>query len=133
MLWLYAHLPLTLTLTALGVGMAQGIGAQKSYADPIEHVTVSLCLGATLINLAALRLISHYGTEKRLRADASVRALLIGAALSVASVRLPLTTTPFEALTLCICAVAAFVLHRDPGTKALANAQESLSEELTEG
>lgn len=131
-IWLYAHLPLTLALTALGVGMGHGIAAEGHEADNHERVTVALSLVVVFINLAVLRLISRHATGFN-RLDRTSAGLLLTAGVMLLTIWLPLGTLPFEALTLVLCGLCMLAFKFDPATHKLMTTQEAVITEVMEG
>ncbi|GAA4022914.1 low temperature requirement protein A [Deinococcus rubellus] len=128
LLWLYTHLPLTLALTALGVGIGHGIANQGPEADQHERVIVALSLTTIFLNLAALRLVTQHALGK-LRMDLSIWALLLGGAAMLGLMFVPLGTLPYQAATLAVCGLALLAVWRDPARQFLSRTEEAVAEE----
>ena len=127
--WLYAHLPLTLALTVLGVGIGHGISGEGEEADQHERVTVALSLTAIFLNLAVLRLITQYAL-RRLHPDRSILALLVGSAVMLGLMFVPLETLPYQAATLTVCGLTLLMFWRDPARRQLAQTEAAVAGEL---
>ena len=128
LLWLYTHLPLTLALTALGVGIGHGIASEGPEADQHERVIVALSLTAIFLNLAALRAVTQHALGK-LRMDLSIWALLLGSAAMLGLMFAPLATLPYQAATLVVCGLALLAVWRDPARRFLSRTEAAVAEE----
>ncbi|AWN23395.1 low temperature requirement A [Deinococcus irradiatisoli] len=128
LIWLYTHLPLMLALTALGVGIGEGLAGESRAADQHERLTVALSLCAVFLNLAALRAVTRHALAQPLL-DRSVLALLIGAAAMLGLMLAPLGTLPYQGATLGVCSLTLLVFWRDPTRRRLAELEEDVAEE----
>ncbi|WP_185974638.1 low temperature requirement protein A [Deinococcus detaillensis] len=129
LVWLYSHLPLTLALTALGVGIGHGIAHGGKEANQVERITVGLSLTAIFVNLATLRFVTQHALGK-LRMDLSVWALIFGSAAMLGLMFAPLRTLPYQAATLAVCGAALIAVWRDPARRFLSRTEEAVAEEI---
>ncbi len=126
--WLYTHLPLMLALTALGVGIGEGLAAEGQVADQRERLTVALSLSVIFLNLAALRALTRRTLERPLL-DRSVAALLIGSTAMLGLIFAPIGTLPYQSATLGICGLTLLVFWRDPTRRLLVRVEQDVAEE----
>lgn len=129
--WLYAHLPLTISILMLGVGFGHGIGQDDPHHDQLNLTLVSWSLAAVFVSLALVR----YTASRLTRApslDRPTAALLLGAALSLALAASHMNTLPLHAATAAVAAAVAFVTARDASTQRLGKLEENLLEEHLE-
>lgn len=129
LVWLYSHLPLTLALTALGVGIGHGSTHEGKEADQIERIIVALSLTAIFVNLATLRLVTQHALGK-LRMDLSIWALLLGSVAMLGLMFAPLGTLPYQAATLAVCGAALIAVWRDPARRFLSRTEQAVAEEI---
>lgn len=132
--WLYAHLPLNLAITALGVGLGHGIAVTGAKADEHERQVVAVALSLIFLNLAALRLLTRYALGQlglgRVLRDRSVWAMSLGTLAVILLVYAPLSTLEHQASVLAVCGLALLVFWRDPARQRIGETQEAVAQEL---
>jgi low temperature requirement protein LtrA len=134
LVWLYAHLPLNLAITALGVGLGHGIAVENAKADQHEREVVAVSLSLVFLNLAALRLLTRHALSqldlRRALRDRSVWAMSLGTLAVTALVYAPLSTLGHQAAVLAVCALALLMFWNDPVRGRIGETQEVVAQEL---
>ena len=134
LVWLYAHLPLNLAITALGVGLGHGIAVEGTKADAHEREVVAVALSLIFINLAALRLLTRHTLGQldlpRALHDRSIWAMSLGTLAVIALIYAPLSTLGHQAAVLAICGLALLMFWNDPARERIGETQEVVAQEL---
>ncbi|WP_407541291.1 low temperature requirement protein A [Deinococcus radiomollis] len=135
--WAYTHLPLTLALSVLSVGLGLGIAKESAEADRHERLLVSGALAAIFISLALLRVFSvrpleaepTVPTPRHAALGFSGSARLIGAALVLLLMAVPVSTTGYQAICTLITLGVAYLSWLDPARETLNQIEDRLSDE----
>ena len=134
--WAYTHLPLTLALSVLSVGFGLGIAEEGPEADRHERLLVGAALAGLFVSLTLLRFFSvrplNAGTltPVHLRAVLSFSSVarLVGAALVLLLIAVPVSTTGFQAACTLITLGVAYLSWLDPVRTALNQLEDRLSD-----
>ena len=143
--WAYAHLPLSMALSVLSVGLGLGIAEEGKEADREERLLVGLSLAVIFSLLALMRFLSLRPLQQppgvapvSAELSAPVRqrrgpgsgtvARLVGAALVLALIWVPIGTLLFQASCTAITLAVAYLSWRDPLRRQLGKIEEHLSE-----
>lgn len=129
--WFYGHLPLTLSIIMLSVGLGQGIGSGTAEEVATQQQFVVWPLAGALLTLAFLRANSRRVAGER-GADRSLVALLLGSAASAALAFVDLDTLQLQGLVAALAVGLAFVVATDPTTAYLGKIEEKISQQLEE-
>jgi len=125
LLWLYSHLPLTLGIVMLAVGMGHGISDTENERDAVNLQLVVWSLGAVLLALALLRAnalrLSHRPLLNR-----SLLALLAGLGVTVLLSFTDLGTLALHAAVAALILGLATVTAHDPTSEELGEVEERL-------
>jgi low temperature requirement protein LtrA len=150
--WSYVHLPLMLALSVLSVGFGLGISEQGAGADWHERLLVSSALAGAFVSLTLLRFFSvrplNAGTTAPSRPHPAPQrpapqrpglqlpalslssvARLIGAALVLLLIAVPVSTPGYQAACAVITLGVAYLSWRDPVRAALNQLEERLTDE----
>ena len=135
--WAYLHLPLTLALSVLSVGFGLGIAEEGPEADRHERLLVGAALAAIFVALVLLRFFSvrplNAGTvvpvPLRPALSLSSVARLVGAALVLLLIAVPVSTTGYQAACTLITLGVAYASWLDPVREALNRLEDRLSDE----
>lgn len=138
--WLYGHVPFTLSIVTLGVGLGHGISEADARKDAIQQQFVVWPLVGAFLTLAFLRLNSlraaHFGlwggSLAGRRRDRSLPAVLVAAALVGTLAFLDLNTLQLQLLVAAVAVLAAIVVATDPVTRQLGRLEEKVNEVVTE-
>lgn len=134
--WLYGHLPFTLSVVMLGVGMGHGISEVDPKKDAIQQQFVVWPLVGALITLVFLRFnslrVAHTGPFNRQMRDRSLPTLLVGAVMIGALAFLDLDTLRLQLLVAVVTVLTAILVATDPVTRQLGRIEEKVSEVVTE-
>lgn len=122
LVWLYGHLPFTLGIIMLGVGLGHGI-SQVGEKDAANLQLVAWPLAAVFLTLAAQRWNAARLTPHP-PLDRSMITLLVGAVVSAALAFSALETQALHAAVFGITGVAALIVATDPGTRRLGVIEE---------
>lgn len=127
--WLYAHLPFTLSVVMLGVGLGHGISSDtaKEAATQQQFVVWPLC--GALVTLAFLRWNSRRVAGQR-AADRSLLALIVGALGAASLAFFDLDTLQVQGFVAALMVGVAAVVANDPATRQLGQLEETLSAHL---
>ncbi|MFC4427587.1 low temperature requirement protein A [Deinococcus navajonensis] len=129
--WLYAHLPFTLSIIVLGVGLGHGISAVDAKKDAVNQQFVAWPLSAALLTLVFLRWNSKRVTGRR-GPDRSLLAMWAGALAAAALGFLDLDTGQLHGLAAALTVVVSLVVATDPVTRRLGQIEEKVTEQLSE-
>ncbi|MBB5233256.1 low temperature requirement protein A [Deinococcus budaensis] len=125
LLWLYSHIPLTLGIVMLAVGMGHGIADTENARDAVNLQLVVWSLATALLALALLRAnalrLSHRPLLNR-----SLLALLGGVGVSALLSLTDLGTLPLHAAVAALTVLLAAVSAADPTSEALGEVEERL-------
>ncbi|PNY82296.1 low temperature requirement protein A [Deinococcus koreensis] len=130
--WLYGHLPFTLSVIMLGVGLGHGLSAVDAKKDAVNQQFVAWPLAGTLFTLAMLRLNSMQVARRRVP-DRSLLALAAGIAGCVVLAFLDLDTTELHLSVAALTLLLAAVVAADPATRRLGQLEEKVTEQMEEG
>ncbi|WP_407569880.1 low temperature requirement protein A [Deinococcus altitudinis] len=135
--WAYTHLPLMLALSVLSVGFGLGIAEEGAEADRHERLLVSTALAVIFVSLTLLRFFSVRPLDAGTVAPAPLRpalslssvARLVGAALLLLLIAVPVSTTGYQAACTLITLGVAYLSWLDPVREALNQLEDRLSED----
>lgn len=131
LVWLYGHLPFTLGVVMLGVGLGHGIRSGEAEEVAQLQPFVAWPLAGALLTLAFLRWNSRQVAGQR-GSDRSLTALVI-AAFGAAALSWPdLDTRQLHAAVALLTVTAAIVVATDPATRRLGQIEEQVSEVIEE-
>ncbi|WP_317639435.1 low temperature requirement protein A [Deinococcus arenicola] len=130
--WLYGHLPFTLAVVVLSVGLGQGLAAAGSADAAGDQRMVGASLALALLTLAFLRWNSLRLT-RLLYVDRSLPALVLGAALAVGLIFVDLDTRGTHLAVATLTVTLALFVAADPVTRRLGQLEEAIMERLAEG
>lgn len=126
LLWLYAHIPFTLGLVMLAVGLGHGISDTENRRDAVNLQLVVWSLASLLLALGLLRLVALRLARRPPQRDRSLLALLLGLAAAVGLASTELSTLPLHAVVAALTLLLAAVTARDPVTGQLGELEERL-------
>ncbi|WP_291428141.1 low temperature requirement protein A [Deinococcus sp.] len=121
--WLYSHLPFTLSVVTLGVGLGHTLSSADAAEDAAYQKLVTLPLAGVFLSLAFLRLNALRITQ-RTRRDRSLLALLLGGVFAAALAYRDLDTPGLLLLVTALSVTVAVVVSTDPATRRLAIIEE---------
>ncbi|WP_405214480.1 low temperature requirement protein A [Deinococcus sp. SM5_A1] len=130
--WLYGHLPFTLAVVVLSVGLGNGLSAAGSSKAAEDQQLVAAALALALLTLAFLRWNSLRVT-RRFFPDRSLPALLVGAGLAVGLLFIDLDTFRVHLAVAALTTLVALIIATDPVTRRLGQLEEAVLERLGEG
>jgi low temperature requirement protein LtrA len=130
--WLYGHLPFTLAVVVLGVGLGHGLSAAGTAAAAGDQRMVGASLALALLTLAFLRWNSLTVTG-RLFLDRTIAALLLGAGLASGLLLIDLDTLRTHLAVAALATLVAVISATDPVTRQLGRLEEAVLEHLEEG
>lgn len=130
--WLYGHLPFTLAVVVLGVGLGHGLSAAGTAEAAGDQRMVGAALALALLTLAFLRWNSLRVTG-RFFADRTVPALLLGAGLAAGLLLVDLDTLRTHLAAAALTALLALISATDPVTRRLGRLEEQMLERLERG
>lgn len=130
--WLYGHLPFTLAVVVLGVGLGHGLSAAGSAESAGDQRTVGAALALALLTLAFLRWNSLRSTG-RFFADRTLPTLLLGAGLAAGLLAIDLDTLRTHLAVAALTTLAALISATDPVTRRLGQLEEKVLEQLEDG
>ncbi|GAA5435629.1 low temperature requirement protein A [Deinococcus aquaticus] len=116
--WLYAHLPFTLSVVTLGVGLGHTLGSADPAEDAAYQKLLTFPLAGAFLSLAFLRL-NALRITRRTRRDRSLLALLLGGVLAAALAVPDLDTPRLLLLVTALSVTVAGVVSTDPATRRL--------------
>lgn len=126
LLWLYGHIPFTLGLVMLAVGMGHGISDTDAARDAVNLQLVAWSLVSLLFALALLRFTALRLSHRPAGRDRSLLALL-GGLLAAAGLSLTdLGTLPLHAAVAALTLGLAAITATDPTTEHLGDLEERL-------
>jgi low temperature requirement protein LtrA len=122
--WMYGHLPFTLSVVMLAVGLGHGISDTENARDAVNLQLVAWPLAGALCTLGLLRWNALRLTARPVWTDRSLLALgaLTAAALAFSGFGTLALHAAVAALTLGL----ALVVATDPGTRRLGRIEENL-------
>lgn len=124
--WLYGHLPFTISVVMLGVGLGHGIGDTGPARDAANRELVAWPLAGALLTLALLRWNARRLTSHRTWLDRSLLALLAGAPVAAALAFSGLGTLALHAAVAALTLGLALIIATDPLTRRLGQIEERL-------
>ncbi|GGM01681.1 low temperature requirement protein A [Deinococcus aerophilus] len=130
--WLYGHLPFTLGVVVLGVGLGHGLAAAGAAEDALSQQLVAAALSGALLTLAFLRWNSLRVTH-RFFPDRGLPALLLGAALAAGLAFVDLDTVGLHLAVAALTVGLALIVAGDPVTRRLGRLEEQVMERLERG
>ena len=130
--WLYGHLPFTLSVIMLGVGLGHGLSATDAEKDAVNQQFVVWPLAGALLTMAMLRLNSLHAAHRR-GLDRSLLALGLGIAVCAALAFIDLDTRQLHLSVAALTVALAAVVATDPATRRLGQLEEKVTEKLEEG
>ncbi|MFC5848035.1 low temperature requirement protein A [Deinococcus petrolearius] len=128
--WLYAHFPFTLAVVMLSVGAGRSISSASAQQAATLQQFVAWPLAGALATLAFLRWTTLRLTGQR--ADRSLWALLLGAALAALLGPTDLDPLRLHALAAALAVTVAVVVAGDPSTRRLGQIEERVTARLEE-
>ncbi|MFC4639456.1 low temperature requirement protein A [Deinococcus hohokamensis] len=129
--WLYAHLPFTLSVIVLGVGLGHGISAVDAKKDAMNQQFVAWPLSAALLTLVFLRWNSRRVAGRR-GPDRSLLAMWAGALAAAALGFIDLDTAQLHGLAAALTVGVSLLVATDPVTRRLGQIEEKVTEQLLE-
>lgn len=126
--WLYAHLPFTLSVVTLGVGLGHTLGSADPAEDAAYQKLLTFPLAGAFLSLAFLRL-NALRITRRTRRDRSLLTLLLGGVLAAALAVPDLDTPRLLLLVTALSVTVAGVVSTDPATRRLNVIEEHVIEE----
>lgn len=130
--WLYGHLPFTLAVVVLGVGLGHGLSAAGTAGAAGDQRLVGASLALALLTLAFLRWNSLRVTG-RFFPDRTVPALLLGAGLAGGLLLTDLDTLRTHLAVAALTTLVALISATDPVTRRLGRLEERMLQRLEEG
>lgn len=130
--WLYGHLPFTLAVVVLAVGLGHGLSAAGTKDAAEDQRLVGAALALALMALAFLRWNSLRVT-RLLYTDRSLPALLLGAGLAVGLYFVDLDTLRVHLAVAALTVTLALFVAADPATRQLGQLEKAVMERLEEG
>ncbi|GGL68403.1 hypothetical protein GCM10010840_03080 [Deinococcus aerolatus] len=130
--WLYGHLPFTLAVVVLGVGLGHGLSAAGTAESAADQRLVGASLALALLTLAFLRWNSLRVTG-RFFADRSLPALLLGVGLAVGLLFIDLDTQGTHLAVAALTTLLALTSATDPVTRRLGRLEETVLQRLEAG
>ncbi len=130
--WLYGHLPFTLAVVVLGVGLGHGLSAAGTARAAGDQRMVGASLALALLTLAFLRWNSLRITG-HVFPDRGVPALLLGAGLAAGLLLVDLDTRGVNLAVAALTVLLALISATDPVTQRLGRLEERVLERLGEG
>ncbi|WP_034413110.1 low temperature requirement protein A [Deinococcus marmoris] len=130
--WLYGHMPFTLAVVLLGVGLGHGLSSAGSREAAGDQRLVAVALALALLTLAFLRWNSLRVT-RRFFPDRSLPALLVGAGLALGLLSIDLDTLRVHLAVAALTTLLALIIATDPVTQRLGRLEEAVMERLGEG
>lgn len=127
--WLYGHLPFTLSVVVLGVGLGHGISSDTAKEVATQQQFVLWPLGGALTTLAFLRWNSRRVAGQR-AADRSLLALSVGALGAASLAFFDLNTLQVQGLVAALMVSVAVLVATDPATRQLSQLEETLGAHL---
>ncbi|EYB68507.1 hypothetical protein DEIPH_ctg021orf0014 [Deinococcus phoenicis] len=124
--WMYGHLPFTLGIVMLGVGLGHGISDTENARDAVNRQLVAWPLAGALLTLALLRWNALRLTARRSRLDRSLLALGTGVLLAAALAFSGLGTFPLHGAVAALTLGLALIVATDPATRRLGRLEEHL-------
>ncbi|BDP42269.1 hypothetical protein DAETH_22380 [Deinococcus aetherius] len=123
--WLYGHLPFTLSVVMLAVGLGHGISDESGARDMVNRQLVAWPLVGANLTLLFLRW-NALRVAGRGFPDLSAVAIGVAAAASLTLAFVPLDTLATHAAACAIALGAALVTALDPATRRLGKIEEAL-------
>lgn len=130
--WLYGHLPFTLSVVMLGVGLGHGLSGVDAKKDALNQQFVAWPLASALLTLCFLRWNSRRVARRR-GMDRSLIAMWTGALGSAAVGFIDLDTVSLHALVASLTVAVSLIVATDPVTRRLGELEEEVTEQLDEG
>ncbi len=127
--WLYGHLPFTLSLVVLGVGIGHGLSSADSHEVAVQQQFVVWSLVIAFVSLTFLRLVTLRVARLPLL-DRSGFALIVGALALAALAFVDLDTKRLDLLVVVVCLAVASTVATDPVTHRLGQLEEHVAEHL---
>lgn len=131
--WLYGHLPFTLAVVMVGVGLGHGISDVDAKKDAVSQQWVAWPLAGALIALVGLRANSLIVTHRARPRDRSIWVMLAAAGAAAGLAALDLDTVQLHLLAAGVTLLAAFLVATDPVTTRLGRLEEVVADRLEEG
>lgn len=129
--WLYGHLPFTLSVVMLGVGLGHGISSDTAEEVAAQQQFVVWPLAGALVTLGFLRWNSRR-TAGIAGGDRSLTALLLGALLVAGLSAVDLDARQLQGTVAALMVVLAILVATDPATRRLGKLEEKIAEQLEE-
>ncbi|MCP2013875.1 low temperature requirement protein LtrA [Deinococcus sp. HSC-46F16] len=126
LLWLYSHIPFTLGLVMLAVGMGHGISDTENARDAVNLQLVVWSLFSLLFSLVLLRFTALRLSHRRVGPDRSLLALLGGLLVTAGLSLTGLGTLPLHAAVAALTLGLAAITATDPTTEHLGDLEERL-------
>ncbi|MDL2345779.1 low temperature requirement protein A [Deinococcus sp. MIMF12] len=126
LLWLYGHIPFTLGLVMLAVGLGHGISDTENDRDAVNLQLVVWSLASLLLALALLRFTALRLSHRPVGRDRSLLALLGGLAVAAGLSLTDLGTLPLHAAVAALCLGLAAITATDPASEELGELEERL-------
>ncbi|ACO45812.1 low temperature requirement protein A [Deinococcus deserti] len=130
--WLYGHLPFTLSVVMLGVGLGHGLSGVDAKKDAVNQQFVAWPLASAFLTLCFLRWNSRRVARQR-GMDRSLMAMWAGAFGAAAVGFIDLDTVQLHALVAVLTVGASLIVATDPATRRLGKLEEEVTEQLDEG
>jgi len=128
--WLYAHLPLMLSLTTLAVGFGHGIAEDAKHAHTAERMLVCLSLTVALWSMALLRWTAASFFNPR-HVDRSMTYWVLAGVVLLFVWRVTDTSTAgLAVIAAIVTVVGALIGLYDPAARALQEKKDRLEEEM---
>ena len=130
--WLYGHLPFTLSVTMLAVGLGHGISDADVRGNALTQPFVTWPVAGALLTLTFLRATTLRTAHQPWWKDRGVWVLLLGAALSASLSFLNLTTARLHVTVAGLTLTLALLNALSPTTRRLGRMEETAQEHIGE-
>lgn len=129
LIWLFSHLPLTLSLMTLAVGLGHSLSAHAGAEYRNILAFIAWPLAGVFLSVFGLRLNALHILRRSARRDRSSWALVLGAVFSALLVRWPMPPLPFHLATTALGLIVSFIVATDPLTATLGRVEEKLEQQ----